>query len=72
MAGVGEVREGNSGAQVYLCLLYYLDYSPGLVLRWRGKCSSRVIPIEVNMPLPMVMLLDWNPTGPGKGDVGMV
>lgn len=28
--------------------------------------------MEVNMPLLIVMLLDWNPTGPGKGDVGKV
>lgn len=28
--------------------------------------------MEVNMPLAMGMLPDWNPTGPGKEDVGMV
>ena len=30
----------------------------------------RAIPMEVNMPLAMGRLLYWNPTGPGKGDVG--
>lgn len=28
--------------------------------------------MEVNMPLAMGRLPDWNPTGPGKGDVGMM
>ena len=32
---------------------------------WR---SLRTVPMEVNMPLAMAILLDWNPTGPGKGE----
>lgn len=39
------------------------------VVRWR---ESRTIPMEVNMPLAMAMLLYWNPTGPGKEDISMV
>lgn len=35
------------------------------MVRWK---DSRIIPMEVNMPLAMAMLLDWNPTGPGKKD----
>lgn len=33
-----------------------------------GWEDSRTVPMEVNMPLFMLMLLDWNPTGPGKED----
>ena len=50
-----------------------LDWSPRLVLGWVGGWKSpRAIPMEVNMPLAMGMLPDWNPTGPGKGDAGMM
>lgn len=59
-----------------LCLAYFLKlgflipllalFCDGMV-QWRGL---RAIPMEVNMPLAITMLLDWNPTGPGKKDTG--
>lgn len=48
-----------------------MNCTPQIASLWDGVVGwedSRTIPMEVNMPLFMAMLSDWNPTGPGKED----
>ena len=64
------MRECSGGAGAGLCGAVLLEGWSSLDCSPGG--APRAIPMEVNMPLAMAMLPDWNPTGPGKGESGTV